>query len=268
MAGEVKRIERQIGVLEDFETKCRAYLADFEQGQGLEEWVDAGGPADVLDEDTGWSAEESAAHKRELSELAPAVDRAMRDSGVGVPALGRPRAQGGGPMAASLPAMIFYHGPIELDESGTAMQRRLLELIPAAVGGLKMQLEEERRSGAGGVGGGPVGAEPALAQGRVRQAEVPAPGDRLHRRPGRFRRGGLRDREIHPPLVSFGRDRRRSPDAACAHRRRPDRIRGGRQPFRRATDRRARPLRHIRPAPSHSRRPGPSHLLYVASAPP
>jgi hypothetical protein len=139
------RIEKQIRVLEDFETKYRAYLADVEHGQGIGEWLDAGGPVDDI-QDEGWTVAEAEARKRELSELAPAADRAMRDSGVGVPGLARSWAQGGGPMATALPSLIFYHGPVGLDESGTAMQRQILELIPAAIGALRMKLEDPETS--------------------------------------------------------------------------------------------------------------------------
>lgn len=126
MAWSRAQIKRRIAQLEDFEGKYRAYLAEAERHP----------------DGKNWTTIDMEARKRELLELAPAVDQSMRLSGVGVPALAHPAAIGGGLMANDMPSLIFYHGAVGLDESGFAMQRKILEMIPAAIGGLKTKLEE------------------------------------------------------------------------------------------------------------------------------
>jgi hypothetical protein len=113
-------VDRQVWIVERFEGAYRAYVEEAER----------------LEEERTWTKEETAKRKRKLLEKAPEVEMAMREAGVVIPVLASP---GGAVMARDLAGLLFYHGPIGLNESGFAIQHKLLELFPQTIGALKLK---------------------------------------------------------------------------------------------------------------------------------
>lgn len=182
MAETRKQTERRIAVLEDFEQKLRDYVEECARH----------------DDERHWSPKQLEKRKRDLSELAPAADKAMRVSGVGVPGLERPRMLGGGPWLTTLPSLIFYHDAVGGDESGLGIQRIILQHIPAAIGALKTQQEEAPDMGPANWGketANTAAPTPPLEAGDRKESE--SPGSKSHL-PTLF--GKL---SFVPPLVAF-----------------------------------------------------------------
>lgn|GEM_PF-2389673 len=147
--------------LEEFEPKYRAYIEIMKRPGGDEiHVIQHGGSLKVNDRE--WSEEKIEATKIELLELAPSVDEALVEAGVGVPALGYPPAIGGGLMAQGVTSLLFNHGPVGLDESGFAVPTIILQKVVAAKGALKAKLKRSPTS-------------PVAIATRQRRGKQPAP---------------------------------------------------------------------------------------------
>lgn len=136
MAEAPNQIKKRIAALETFERRYGEYLDAIDADAAADPQFGSGGPG------SGWSDDEYAKRKRELSELALPADKAIKASGAGQYVLTHPPAIGGGVKAADLPSQIFEFGDVGYGGNPVEFQRAILDRIPAQLSGLKMKLEE------------------------------------------------------------------------------------------------------------------------------
>lgn len=103
--------------------------------RALEKYRESGEPT--------WSESEYERRRRAILEDAARADRAIKASGVGYVAVRNPPLMGGGTVE-DLPSLVFDFSISgrRAGSDGLGLQRRILQQIPAQLGGLRMKLEE------------------------------------------------------------------------------------------------------------------------------
>jgi hypothetical protein len=124
-----EQIRKHLEILAKFEEDFGAMVRALEKYRGSGERT--------------WSESEYQRRRRAILEDAARADRAIKASGVGYVAVRNPPLMGGGTVE-DLPLLVFDYSSsgARRDSDGLGLQRRILQQIPAQLGGLRMKLEE------------------------------------------------------------------------------------------------------------------------------